>query len=782
MSSRMFEPRMGRLEDQALLTGKGRYVDDIHLPGMVEVAFVRSPHGHALFHSINATAALAHPGVHAVYTHADVAQTLTSDHIPPDQMIDSFPKTTWPYILPKDEVCFVGEAVAVVVADNRYIAEDAVALVEVDYEPLPVVSNCRQAADSESVTVHRDADDNIVSQFSTEYGDTETAFAEAAHVFDFSLKQHRGGAHSIEGRGVVANYDADAHHLTIWNSTQSAHKSRDAAVELFDMDESQVRVIVPDVGGGFGGKNTVYPEEVMTTLASRLLARPVKWIEDRREHFLAAIQERDQEWDVEVAVDTEARIQGIRGIIYHDQGAYTLLGLHVPHNASIAVPGPYHIPSYSMEVVVAETNKVSTIPVRGAGYPEGSFAMERILDRVARELGMDRAEVRRRNLIPGEAIPYEMPMKTREGTPMIYESGDFSRCHEMALEAAGYEDFSLRQEEARAEGRHIGIGVANTVKVTGRGPFESATVRVGRSGRVIVYTSAMAMGQGTKTALAQVCAEQLTIPPDQISVVTVDTASSPIGIGAYGSRNMVNAGNSVHLAAGEVRDKAIRVAAHVFGVEENAIEIAGGLACVKADPTKSLTFKDIAKALGAAKGVPIPKDMPIGFEATVNFRPPDVTYCNSCHVVAVEVDPETGGVEIIRYVVVNDSGVLINPTLVEGQLQGGVAHGIGNALYEWMGYDENAQPVILNFAEYLLPSSTTVPNIEIIHVETPSTLNPLGVKGAGESGVIAVAGATISAVENALEPFSVWISEAPVSPVRIVELIEQSRATSLNLA
>ena len=776
MSDRLFEPRYGRLEDMALLTGKGRYVDDIHLPGMLEVAFVRSPHGHALYHSINATAALALPGVHAVYTHADVTQALTSDHIPPDQLIESFPTTTWPYILPEDEVCFVGEAIAAVVAETRYIAEDAAALVEVDYEILPAVSNCRKATEPDCVTVHRDAANNIVNRFTTEYGDVETAFVEAEHVFGFSLKQHRGGAHSIEARGVVANYDADSHQLTIWTSTQSAHKSRDAAVALFDMDESRVRVIVPDVGGGFGGKNTVYPEEVLTNMASRLLARPVKWIEDRREHFLASIQERDQEWDVEVAVDTEARIQGVRGTIYHDQGAYTLLGLHVPHNSSIAVPGPYHVPSYRIKVAVAETNKVGTIPVRGAGYPEGNFTMERVLDRIARELGMDRAEVRRRNLIPGDAIPYRMPMKTREGTPMIYESGDFVRCHEMALEAALYTDFSQRQKEARAEGRHIGIGVANMVKVTGRGPFESATVRVGRSGRVVVYTSAMAMGQGTKTALAQVCAEQLAIAPNQITVVTVDTAFSPIGIGAYGSRNMVNAGNSVHLAAGEVRDKAIRVAAHVFGVEEKAIEIADGLARVKNDPAKTLTFGDLAKALGAAKGLSIPKDMPIGFEATVNFRPPDVTYCNASHVVEVEVDPETGGVEIVRYVVVNDSGVLINPTLVEGQLQGGIAHGIGNALYEWMGYDENSQPVITNFAEYLLPTSTAVPNIEIIHVETPSTLNPLGVKGAGEAGVIPVAGVVISAVENALEPFGVWIGEAPITPVRIIELIEASQA------
>ena len=778
MTSRMFEPRYGRVEDRALLTGKGRYVDDIHLPGMLEVAFVRSPHGHATFGSIDTSAALALPGVHAVYTHADVAQHLTSDHIPPDQKIDSFPETTWPYILPENEVCFVGEAVAAVVADSRYIAEDAAALVVVDYAPLPTVSDCRKAAETGSPTAHRQAIDNIVTSFTVEYGDIEGTFAGSAHVFDFPLKQHRGGAHSIEGRGVVANYDPQAHQLTIWTSTQSAHKSRDAAVELFDMDESRVRVIVPDVGGGFGGKNTVYPEEVMTVMASRLLGRPVKWIEDRREHFLAAIQERDQDWDVQVAVDGDGRVQGVRGTIYHDQGAYTLLGLHVPHNSAIAVPGPYHVPNYKIDVVVTQTNKVGTIPVRGAGYPEGNFAMERVLDKVAREIGIDRAEVRRRNLIPGSAIPYEMPMKTREGTPMIYESGDFTMCFEKALQTAGYADFGERQAAARAEGRYLGIGVANMVKVTGRGPFETATVRVGRSGKVVVYTSAMAMGQGTKTGMAQICAEQLGIEPDQITVVTVDTASSPIGIGAYGSRNTVNAGNSVHLAAGEVRDKAARVAAHAFEVAPEAIEVVGGFARVKSDPSKALDFKVIAKALGASKGVAIPKDIEVGFESTVRFRPPDVTYCNATHVVEVEVDPETGGVTLLRYVVVNDSGVLINPTLVEGQLQGGVAHGIGNALYEWMGYDENAQPVITNFAEYLLPSSTAVPNIEITHVETPSTLNPLGVKGAGEAGVIPVAGAVVSAVEHALEPFGVWIGEAPIAPARIVELIEDAKTTT----
>ena len=352
MSERLYEPRQRRNEDLALLTGRGRYVDDIHLAGMLEVAFVRSPHAHATFSNIDASAALEVPGVHAVLTHADVAANLTSDHIPPDQFIDKFPSTTWPFVLPNDEVCFVGEAVAAVIADNRYIAEDAAMLVDVDYEPLAAVSDCRAGAEPGSPTVHRLAENNIVTRFKTDYGDVDRAFTEAEHVVKIGLKQHRGGAHSIEGRGVVAHYDASAHQLTIWTSTQTAHKSRDAAVELFDMDESRIRVIVPDVGGGFGGKNTVYPEEVMTVLASRLLERPVKWIEDRREHFLASIQERDQIWDVEAAADAEGKVLGIRGTVFHDQGAYTLLGLHVPHNSAIAVPGPYHVPNYAIEVIV----------------------------------------------------------------------------------------------------------------------------------------------------------------------------------------------------------------------------------------------------------------------------------------------------------------------------------------------------------------------------------------------------------------------------------------------
>ena len=776
MSKTNIGARLARFEDYALLKGQGKYVGDINLPRMLESSFVRSPHPHATIRSLDTSAARALPGVHAVFTYEDFQSVFATNHPPWDHKSWQFPEHSKPIVIPKDEVCFAGQAVAMVVADSRYIAEDAAAIVEVEYEPLTAVSDCRDGVAPDAPTVHRDAADNIASEFYTEYGDCRTAFANAAHSFKVSLKQHRGGAHSIEPRGVVAHYEPHTDVLTVWASTQTAHKIRNGLVEVLGTDEHRVRVIVPDVGGAFGGKNLLYPEDAMSAAASMLLERPVKWIEDRREHFISAIQERDQYWDVEVATDSDGRILGIQGTILHDQGAYTLLGLHVPHNSAIAVPGPYVIPNYRIFTRVIETNRVGAIPVRGAGYPEGNFAMERLLDEVARHLNLDRAEVRRRNLIPAESMPYELPMKTREETPIIYDSGDFPGCQARAVDAIEYESFPARQKQALDAGRYIGIGIANMIKVTGRGPFESGLVRIGRSGRVMIYTGAMAMGQGTKTTLAQICADHLGIDPRDITVVTADTAGVPHGIGGYGSRQTVTAGNAVHLAAKQVRKRVLEVASHMLEASEKDLSLEEGEVRVLGAPQMSVKLGDIAKALSGVKGYDKPSGLNPALESVVDFMPPDVTYGNACHAVEVEVDIGTGDVELKRYVVVNDSGNLINPMIVEGQIQGGVAHGIGNALFEWMGYDEHAQPVVTTFADYLLPSSTEVPNIEILHHEFPSTLNPLGVKGVGEAGTIPAASAIVSAIENALTPFGVQILEAPISPMRIVELIRQARS------
>jgi carbon-monoxide dehydrogenase large subunit len=767
---------VGRLEDLDLLLGRARFVDDLDLAGTLEVAFARSPHAHATFDSIERAAALALPGVRAVYTHADLLPRLTGDRMPLPRGAEALPETAAPFVLARDEVCFVGEAVAMVVADDRYIAEDALALLEIDYEPLPAVADCRAALAPDAPRVHRRAADNVVARFSQRYGDCAEAFAAAPHVFQVALKQHRGAAHPIEGRGVVARHDPQHDLLTVWTSTQMPHGVRNLLVELLGLDENRVRVVVPDVGGGFGSKNIVYPEEVAVALAALDLKRPVKWIEDRREHFLASVQERDQYWDLEVAVDADGRLLALRGDMIHDQGAYTLKGINLPYNASTSVPGPYLVPNYRLDVTVAETSKVGTIPVRGAGYPEATFAMERVMDRIARELGLDRAELRRRNLIGPERMPYRTPMTTRGGTPVSYDSGDYPAVQAAALEAIGYAAFDARRAAAREAGRSLGIGFANCVKGTGRGPFESAIVRVGGSGRVSVYSGAAAMGQGTRTTLAQICAEQFGLEPGAVEVVAGDTATVPLGLGGFASRQTVTAGSATHLAARQVRDKALEVAAHMLEVAAADLELAGGEIRVLGAPGRSVALGEVAKALSGAQGYALPGDIGPGLEASVNFMPPGLTYGNACHAVELEVDVGTGAVTILKYVAVNDSGRLVNPMIAEGQLQGGVAHGIGNALFEWMGYDEAAQPVTTNFGEYLLPTSTEVPNVEIRHMESPSPLNPLGVKGIGEAGVIPAAAAVISAVEDALEPFGVTITETPVTPAKLVALIAAARA------
>jgi aerobic carbon-monoxide dehydrogenase large subunit len=760
-----------RLEDRPLLTGKGRFVADLAFPGMLEAAFVRSPHAHAAIRGIDAAAARACAGVHAVLTLADLAPLLAQERLPLQFRTAKLPSDITPFPLAKDEVAFVGEAVAVVIARTRYIAEDAAALVAVDYESLPAVSDCRHALAPQAPRAHRLRDGNLLIEFQQSYGDVADAFARAPHRVKVNLKQHRGGAHSIEGRGALAVYDANEDRLTLWSSTQLAHEVRGFLMTMLRLDENQLRVVAPDVGGGFGAKFVMYPEEVTLAASCLLLRRPIKWIEDRREHFLAAIQERDQYWDLDVAFDHEGRLLAVRGEMIHDEGAYTPQGINLPYNASTALPGPYMLPAFALDVRVAETNKVATMPVRGAGYPEGAFAMERLLDRIADELRLDRAEVRRRNLVPPEKMPYVFPLKTRAGSPITLDSGDFPSYQRAALEAIDYAGFPERQRRARESGCYLGIGIGNGIKGTGRGPFESGIVRIGRSGRVSVYTGAMPMGQGIKTALAQICAEQFGIAPENVSVVAGDTAVIPHGQGGFASRQTVTAGSAVHLAAVKVRQKALEVAAHLLEVGVNDLELRDGRIEIAGAPGSGLSLREIAEAVSGVPGYAMPGQFEPGLENMQSFLPSALTYGGGCHAVEVEVDIETCGVRILRYVVVNDSGRIINPMIVEGQLVGGAAHAIGNALYEWMGYDDAAQPLTTTFADYLIPTATEVPRIEVTFAEFPSPLNPLGVKGVGESGCVPAAGAIVSAIENALAPFGVRIGEYPVTPARLFALL-----------
>jgi carbon-monoxide dehydrogenase large subunit len=780
-STRIVGHRARRIEDPALLRGAGRFIDDIRLPGMLQAAFVRSPHAHAKVVSIDASAARVLPGVVAVFDAQDIAKGLTRLRMPLGYPTPSLPPNITPFVLTPREVCFVGEALALVVACSRYVAEDAAAMVDVEYEPLPALSDCRGAIDPASPKVRLEAPSNVLTRFRVAYGECTNTFSDAVHVFGESIRQHRGAAHPIETRGAAATFDPATGSLTMWSSTQMPHGLMYTLADMLGLAENRVRVISPDVGGGFGCKFLVYPEEIAIGAAAKLLAQPVKWIEDRQEHFLAAPQERDQQWDVEIAVDREAKILGIRGRLIHDQGAYTPQGINLPFNSATAVTGPYIVPNYDLDVHVAQTNMVYVTAVRGACHPQAAFVMERLLDRVASELKLDRAEVRRRNLVPRSKMPYKKPIVGRSGVHMVLDSGDYHACLEKVLARIDYAGFAARQKRARAEGRYTGIGLANGVKGTGRGPFESGTVKVSPSGRVSVFTGGLAMGQGIKTTLAQVCAEQLGVRVEDIEVVAGDTGFVSLGMGGFGSRLAVTAGSSIHLAAVAVRDKALKVAAKALEAAEADLELRDGKVVVKGTDM-GMALAEISRVLRGVPGYGLPEGIEPGLEATFHWKAENMPYVNACHACEVEVDVDTGGVKILRYVALQDCGRMINPLIVEGQFHGGIVHGIGNALFESMRHDAQGQPITTTFADYLLPTSTEVPAIELLSHESPSPFNPLGVKGVGEGGTIPVAAAIISAIENALELFGVHITQAPLSPVRILELIEESASPGHGIA
>jgi aerobic carbon-monoxide dehydrogenase large subunit len=767
--------RIPRLEDEALLKGKGRFVDDIRLADVLHASFVRSPHPHAVIRGIAKDAALALPGVHAVLTLDDIAAVMLSRRMVRRSNSGMPLDKAWSFALADREVSFVGEAVAIVLASDRYVAEDAAVLVDVDYDVLPAVADCREAVRSGAPTVRRELASNIVTSYKTGFGDAEAAFRKARHVFHEDLWQHRGSAHPIETRGILVEVHGSDGAVTVWASTQKAHDLYQSLMALIGFDDTRLRVASPDIGGGFGPKLCVYPEDIAVTAAAKLLNRSIKWIEDRREHFTNAVQERDQYWSIDVAADADATILGIRGRLLHDLGAYALQDVNLPYNSASGVTGPYMIPALAMEVTIAHTNKVGVSSVRGAGYPQAAFAMERLLDRVAHELKLDRAEVRRRNLIPPEKMPYEKPLKARSGITVQLDGGDYPGCQAQLLQAVGWDDFPRRQREARANGRHIGIGLANGIKGSGRGPFESGLVRVSPAGRVSVFTGAAAIGQGVRTALAQICAEQLGLRADESNVVTGDTAGVSLGLGAFASRQTVTAGSSVLLSARAVADKARKVASHLLEAAEHDLEMVGGEVRVVGAPQLAVRLGDIARLLLGAPGYGFPPGVDPGLEANCNFRVDALAYANGCHVAEVEVDVETGGVHILRYVALQDSGLLINPMMVDGQIHGGIAHGIGNTLFEWMGYDHEGQPVTTTFADYLMPTATDVPAMETIYRQTPCAGNPLGVKGVGEAGTIPAAAALVSAIEDALAPFGVRIAQVPIAPPKLVELIEAGR-------
>jgi carbon-monoxide dehydrogenase large subunit len=765
--------RVLRLEDQALVTGRGRFVDDIPAAGVLAAAFARSPHPHALVRGIDLSAARAAPGVIAVLTLDDLAPVMKQRRMNRVSNSGTNLAQSWPFALANGEVSFVGEPVAVVIAADRYVAEDAAALIDVDYEVLAAAIDCRAEG---AAPVRRELRSNRVIAYKVGYGDVEAAFAKAAHVVREELWVHRGAAHSMEGRGILA--EISDRETLVWASTQKPHDLRTALADYIALDESRLRVATPDVGGGFGPKLCVYPEDVAVVAAATLLRRSIKWIEDRREHFTNAAQERDQYWTIALAADGDGRVRGVRGRLIHDVGAYALQDVNIPYNSATTLTGPYVVPALAIDVAAVHTNKAPVSSVRGAGYPQAAFAMERMLDRLAQALRLDRAELRRRNLIPAEKMPYLKPLKSRAGEQVQYDSGDYPGCQAEIVRAAQWQDFPRRQAAARAQGRYIGIGLAHGMKGTGRGPFEFGNVRVSPTGQITISTGAAPMGQGLCTALAQICAEAFGVRAQDVTVIAGDTAAAPLGLGGFASRQTVTAGSSVKIAAAAVAAKARKLASQMLEAAEEDLEIADGEVRVVGAPQLAVKLGDLARVLKGAPGYPFPKDIEPGLESSATFRVDQLAYSNACHVAEVEVDVETGGVRILRYLAMQDAGRLINPMIVDGQVHGGVAHGIGNAIFEWMGYDEAGQPITTTFADYLLPTAADVPKLQTLYKESPSPHNPLGVKGVGEVGVIPAAAAIISAVEDALSPFGVRIAQMPITPSRLAELIGRARTRS----
>jgi CO/xanthine dehydrogenase Mo-binding subunit len=761
-----------RVEDDRLLRGQGRFTDDID-EGALESCLVRSPYAHARIKSIDVSAARAMPGVAAVYIAADLP--FGALDLP---LLIPHPNLTHgrtQKCLASTIVRYTGEPVAFVVAESRTIAEDAAELVDVDYEQLPVVITPESAAAAEHL-VHADVPGNVAAEMIQEVGDTKRALAAAPHRKRLRLRYERGAASPMEGRAVWARWSEPERRLTVYDSTQSPTSIRGGLAVLFGLPESNVDVIAPDVGGGFGPKIMLfYPDELLVPFAAMHLGRPVKWTEDRSEHFTAVNHERGQVHEVEVGFDKDGKVLALSDDFIHDAGAYTPYGIILPIITAAQVPGPYRVPNYRVRFRDVYTNATPTSPYRGAGRPHACFVMERTLDAIAEELGLDRVEVRRRNLIQTDEFPYSLGIAWQDGNQVIYDSGNYPALLDRAVEMLG----------PRPAGDHVGMGIAIYVEGTGVGPYEGAHIQVLVSGKVVAATGIPSQGQAHATVWAQVVADQLGVDVADVQVTGGDTRRFPWGVGTFASRSAVTAGNAMFVAAGMVAEKAKRIAAEHLEADPADMELAGGQVRVKGSPDKgmplaavSVLANPVRYAFGGGteaatqfsskrEGPPLQAGEEPGLEATGYYSPPGSTWASGCHGAYVRVDPQTYRLEILKYVVVHDCGRVINPLVVQGQIEGGVAQGIGGAFYERLAYGEDGQLRNASFMDFLIPYSTEIPEIEIDHIETPSPLNPLGVKGAGEAGVIPVGAVLASAIEEAL---GVAITEMPLSPLKLFEL------------
>ena len=780
MTARNFGAPITRNEDARLLSGQALFVDDVELPGMLHAAFLRSNVAHARIRSIDVAAARMRPGVVAVYTAADLGAYWAPGPLlvppPPIAGITFNQRTQVP--LAKDKVRHVGEPLAVVLADSRYIAEDALADIGVELNSLPAVVDLEKALDDIGARVHEDVLGNIAAHVRQCRGNYATVRSRAEHLVARRFLYDHGASSPIETRGIVANWDGRANQLTIWDTTQAPVFLRNGLAGMLGLSERQVRVIAPFVGGGFGPKIMLfYPEEVVIPWVAMKHNRPVKWIEDRLEHFFATTQERGQTHDAEMALSRDGQILGIKDVFLHDTGAYNPYGLTVPINSQCTLLGPYVVQHYDSTFTAVFTNKPIVTPYRGAGRQHGVFVIERLLDIAARELGIDRAEIRRRNFIPADAFPYNNEIIYQDFTALEYDSGNYEPILDKALDMIGYQKFlSEEQPRLRAQGRNVGIGIACYVEGTGIGPYEGAKVQVQVNGKVSVATGIGTQGQGHFTSFAQIAADQVGVDVRNVDVVTGDTDQFYWGAGTFASRGAVVAGNAVNEAAKVVRQKILRLAAEHFECAEEDLEIADGAVSVVGVPGQAVKLGALALKANPMRGAVRPGSEP-GLESTQYFGPPRGATASGVHSMIVEVDPQTFMLKVLKYVVVHDCGTIINPLILAGQIHGGVAQGIGNAFYEQLVFDDQGQLLNASLADYLLPSALEVPRMDIAHTVTTSPLNPLGIKGGGEAGAIPVGPLFAQAIEDALGLLDqrIELLEIPLSPNRLFELTTKSR-------
>jgi aerobic carbon-monoxide dehydrogenase large subunit len=787
---KVFGEPIPRLEDPRLVSGRGRYLDDFGDSATLAAAFVRSPHAHAQILDIDVSDALDVDGLVAIYMYDDL-EGRVGEPLPvliPHPALHA-PRTGYP--LAPEIVRHVGEPIVMVVATDRYVAEDVCDRIRVTYEALPPVVGIDTAVRAEHA-VHPDVPDNVAAHLVQEVGDARAAIDTAPHTLDLHLDVERSASMPMEGRGVYGRWDAHDRTLRVYSSTQTSTSVRFAIAHKLNVPVDRVEVVAPDVGGGFGVKIMhPWPEEVLVPWAAMRLGRAIKWTEDRREHFVSSAHERGQRHTVRVGFDDDGRLLGLDVEFLHDNGAYTPYGIVVPIITATQLLGPYKPGGYRVEFRSLYTNTLVVTPYRGAGRPQGVFVMERTMDAIADHLGLDRATVRERNLIQPAEMPYDQGLMFQDGRGLVYDSGDFPATLDKIRKLVGWDDFTTYREQARAEGRRVGIGLALYVEGTGVGPYEGAHVRVETTGHVYVATGLTTQGQGHETVFAQIAAEELGVPVADVTVVTGDTRRFKYAVGTFASRAAVMSGNAVALAARKVRAKALRIVAEALSCAPEDLDIVDGIVrssaggeiplktvAVLANPLRYAFDAETARATQFAVGgrldrPPIEPGEEPGLEATDYYSPLRSTFANGAHAAIVETDPETADIKILRYCVVHDCGTLINPRIVDGQIHGGVAQGVGGALYERIVYDEHGQLLNASYMDFLMPYASEVPKVETDHLETPSPLNPLGVKGAGEAGVIPGAAVVAAAIEDA-EGFR--IDKMPISPSELWELRRRHEA------